>query len=110
MHTLIQPYQMKKQILKISYPICLTLNVGIYTKALTKRWIEDDQDLDAMYRVNCGDKITIWCEGCLSKHLPEPPSKSGHKRKACALLHVQCVSKEQSIPAIKLQVREFASP
>ena len=41
---------MKKQILKISYPMCLTLNVGIYTKALTKRWIEDDQDLDAMYR------------------------------------------------------------
>lgn len=26
----------------------------------TNRWIEDDQDLDAMYRAfNCGDKITI---------------------------------------------------
>ena len=70
----------------------------------TNRWIEDDQDLDAMYRAfNCGDKITIWCEGRL-------PTKSGHKRKACALLHVQCVGKEQSIPAVKLQVSESTSP
>ena len=49
----------------------------------TKRWIEDNQDLDAMYKAfNCGDEIAIWCEGHLPEHLLEPQTKSGQKRKA----------------------------
>ena len=49
-----------------------------YLDKSAKRWIEDDQDVDAMYpNVNSGGEITIWCDG----HSPEsePPR---HKRKA----------------------------
>ena len=36
-----------------------------------------------MYKAfNCGNEITIWCEGRLPEQLPEPPTKSGRKRKA----------------------------
>ena len=50
----------------------------------TKRWIEDNQDLDTMYKAfNCGDEITALCEGRLyiPEYLPEPQTKSGCKRK-----------------------------
>ena len=72
---------MKKQMIidfEDRLPQVSDLECGYLYKG-TNRWIEDDQDLDAMYRAfNCGDKITIWCEGRL-------PTKSGHKRKACAV-------------------------
>ena len=45
-----------------------------------KRWIEDDKDLEAMYKT-FSDKadITIWCEGPSSE---EQTSKRGKKRKS----------------------------
>lgn len=45
-----------------------------------KRWIEDDKDLEAMYKT-FSDKaeITLWCEGPSSE---EPTSKRGKKRKS----------------------------
>ena len=48
----------------------------------SKRWIENDQDLEAMYKLfTSGDEITIWCEGRRSVS-PEMPARSGRKRKA----------------------------
>ena len=57
--------------------------MGIWKKT-SKRWIVDDQDLEAMYRnLNSGSEITIWCEG-QSHEQPssESSSKNSHKRKA----------------------------
>ena len=49
-----------------------------YLRKGSKRWIENDQDLEAMYKAfNYGDEITIWCEG----RSPEPSSKRSRKRK-----------------------------
>ena len=55
-----------------------------YMDKISKRWIEDDQDVDAMYgQVNSGNEITIWCEGQSHEHsISEPPSKSMCKHKA----------------------------
>ena len=76
---------MKKQMIvdfEDRLPQLSELECGYLYKG-TKRWIEDDQDLDAMYKAfNCGNEITIWCEGRLPEQLPEPPTKSGRKRKA----------------------------
>ena len=45
----------------------------------SKRWIENDQDLEPMYNLfMANDEITIWCEG----KLPTVQSARGCKRKA----------------------------
>ena len=45
----------------------------------SKRWIENDQDLEAMYNLfTANDEITVWCEG----KLPTVQSARGCKRKA----------------------------
>ena len=47
----------------------------------SKRWIKNDQDLEAMYKLfTSGDEITIWFEG--RSVSPEQPARSGRKRKA----------------------------
>ena len=47
----------------------------------SKRWIENDKDLEAMYKLfTSGDEIAIWCEG--RSVSPEEPARSGRKRKA----------------------------
>ena len=56
-------------------PVLNDLEYGYIHKG-SKRWIENDQDLEAMYKeFNCGDEITIWCEGRSSI------SRSSRKRK-----------------------------
>ena len=43
----------------------------------SKRWIENDQDLETMYKAfNSGDEITIWCEG------KKDTTRNSRKRKA----------------------------
>lgn len=50
-----------------------------YLHKSSKRWIENDQDLEAMYKLfDPGDEITVWCVGWL----PEQQVGSGRKRKA----------------------------
>ena len=45
-----------------------------------KRWVEDDKDLDAMYKsFKDSSEITLWCEGPTSE---EQGPKRGKKRKA----------------------------
>jgi len=58
------------------------LECGYFEKHATgKRWIEDDKDLDAMYKgFNVNDEITVWCEGKPSSG--NSGKKSGRKRKA----------------------------
>ena len=78
--------QMKKQMIddfEDRLPQLSDLECGYLFKG-AKRWIEDDQDLNAMYKAfNCGDEITIWCEGRLpEQHSAEPPARGGRKRKA----------------------------
>ena len=49
------------------------LEYGYFEKHTGKRWIENDKDLDAMYRgFNAKDDITLWCEG-------KPSDDSGKK-------------------------------
>ena len=52
-----------------------------YLDKSAKRWIEDDQDVEAMYHdVSSGSEITIWCDGRLpEQQSSEPPRR---KRKA----------------------------
>ena len=54
---------------------------GYFEKRTAKRWIENDKDLDAMYRgFNEKDEITLWCEG--KQNHEDSGKKSGKKRKS----------------------------
>ena len=65
--------------MKINCPLLVIWNVGTYFHKGSKRWIENDQDLEAMYKLfTANDEITIWCEG----KLPTVQSARGRKRKA----------------------------
>ena len=58
------------------------LECGYFEKRATgKCWIEDDKDLDAMYKgFNANDEITMWCEG--KQSCEDSGKKSGKKRKS----------------------------
>ena len=64
-------------------PPLINLERGYMDKS-SEQWIEDDQDVDAMYGlVNSRNEITIWCEGRSHEHsTSELPSKNMRKRKA----------------------------
>ena len=48
-------------------PTFSELQLG-YMERGAKRWIENNQDLDAMYKTFCStDEITLWCEGTLTE-------------------------------------------
>lgn len=76
--------QLKKQLI-ITFgeklPPLSELECGYFEKRATgKRWIEDDKDLDAMYKsFNANDDITVWCEG--KQSCDDSGKKSGKKRK-----------------------------
>jgi len=55
-------------------PSFTDLECGYFEKCSNaKGWIEDNQDLQAMYRYfRDNDEITLWCEGC--------PSEDQHKK------------------------------
>lgn len=57
------------------------LDIGYFEKqGNAKRWIEDQEDLDAMYAaVSVGEEVTLWCNGRPSE---EQKTKSGKKRKS----------------------------
>ena len=57
------------------------LECGYFEKRATgKCWIEDDKDLDAMYKsFNANDDIAVWCEG--KQSCDDSGKKSGKKRK-----------------------------
>ena len=55
------------------------LECGYLEKRNGKRWIENDKDLEAMYKVfDENDEITLWCEGLGD----ETHKRSGKKRKS----------------------------
>ena len=58
------------------------LECGDFEKRATgKHWIEEDKDLDAMYKgFNVNNEITVWCEGKPSSD--DSGKISGRKRKA----------------------------
>ena len=52
-----------------------------YLEKGSKRWVEDDDDLEAMYEIfDSTDEITIWCEGRLSEE-QQRKKDAGKKRK-----------------------------
>ena len=52
-----------------------------YLEKGSKRWVEDDDDLEAMYETfDSADEITIWCEGRLSEE-QQRKKDAGKKRK-----------------------------
>ena len=56
------------------------LECGCYEKSTGKHRIENDKDLDAMYRgFSENDEITLWCEGKQNK---DSGKKSSRKRKS----------------------------
>ena len=93
-------------------PSATALEIGYFDRrGSTKRWIEDKEDLDAMYRAfPPGEEITLW----VHERLPEEPvTKSGKKRKRChSAEEISCSSskhtnKEDSIDAVILQLQEL---
>jgi len=66
-------------------PSFTDLECGYFEKrSNAKRWIEDNQDLQAMYRhFRDNDEITLWCEGCPSEdQRKKTKTTTGKKRKA----------------------------
>lgn len=65
-------------------PSFTDLECGYFEKrSNSKCWIEDNQDLQAMYRhFRDNDEITLWCEGCPSEDQHKKTKKTGKKRKA----------------------------
>ena len=62
-------------------PSLSDLECGYFEKRTAKRWIENDKDLNAMYRgFNEKDEITLWCEG--KQNHEDSGKKSGTKRKS----------------------------
>ena len=61
-------------------PPCCSLDIGYFERrGSAKRWIEDQDDLDAMYRAfSPGDEITLWTHG---RSQEEALNKAGKKRK-----------------------------
>ena len=55
-----------------------------YLEKNSKRWIEDERDLDAMYKgLAVGDEITLWCDANTEEHTSNTLSKgTSRKRKA----------------------------
>ena len=52
-----------------------------YLEKGSKRWVEDDDDLEAMYEIfDSTDEITIWCEGQLSEE-QQRKKDAGKERK-----------------------------
>lgn len=63
--------------MRINYLHCLNWLLG-NKKTNAKRWIEDQDDLEALYQAfTSGDEITLWCD---ARHLPEEQKKQ-KKRK-----------------------------
>lgn len=62
-------------------PLASDLDIGYFEKqGNAKRWIEDQEDLDAMYAaVSVGEEVTLWCNERPSE---EQTTKSGKKRKS----------------------------
>ena len=66
-------------------PSFTDLECGYFEKCSNaKQWIEDNQDLQAMYRhFRDNDEITLWCEGCpFEDQHKKMKTKTGKKRKA----------------------------
>ena len=80
---------------------CLLFQCGYFEKRTGKRWIENDKDLDAMYRsFNENDEITIWCEG---KPGDDGVKKTGKKRKSD---ESECVEDRGNTGSSKRAARE----
>ena len=88
------------------------LECGYFEKN-AKRWIEDNQDLQAMYR-QLSDEITLWCEGCPSEDSQR--KKTGKKRKADdiddktnedSVVKTKRAAKEERIDSTTQQLREI---
>ena len=79
-----------------------------YMDKSAKRWIEDDQDVDAMYKeVNCGGEITIWCEGrSHEQQSSEAPSKNSRKRKAAESDDMPPTKRADKIDQLALELHE----
>ena len=88
-------------------PPLIDLECG-YMDKTSKRWIEDDEDVDAMYgQVNSGNEITIWCEGRSHEHsTSEPPSKNMRKRKATESDDAPPTKRADKIDQLALELHE----
>lgn len=56
---------------KDKLPSVSSLDIGYFERrGSAKRWIEDQADLDAMYRTfSVGEEITLWVHGCLPRNM-----------------------------------------
>ena len=88
-------------------PPLIDLECG-YMDKTSKRWIEDDQDVEAMYRqVNSGSEITIWCEG-QSHEQPtsDPSSRNSRKRKTTESDDAPPTKRADRIDQLALELHE----
>ena len=74
------PVALKVKTFEDKLPPCCSLDIGYFERrGSAKRWIEDQDDLDAMYRAfSPGDEITLWTHG---RSQEEALNKAGKKRK-----------------------------
>ena len=89
-------------------PPLIDLECG-YMDKTSKQWIEDDQDVEAMYgQVNSGSEITIWSEGRSHIEQPtsEPPSKHSRKYKTPESDNVPPTKRADRIDQLTLELHE----
>ena len=75
-----------------------------------KRWIEDSQDLEDMYKAfsHAGDEITVWCENRRKsgKKRKIDSVEEGDGKKAEDTVKSKRAAKEEKIDAITQELRE----
>ena len=104
------PDMLKERLVKSfedKLPPLSSLDIGYFERrGSAKRWIEDQEDLDAMYRAfTSGDEITLWVHGRVSD---TNVVKTGKKRRRDEIEDTSSkrADKESQIDAVVQQLRE----